>query len=277
MKARGLTREQVMNDVLLAAQPTKTVRHRRPGRGARPVPLPRRGRRDHRRQPQHGRRLDGASEACGAADGASSPMKLSSLSPARFLRPPRRSVVAGPPGAGWRGRRHRGRPPPDPQLARRLDGGAARRRATARMPARSPAAAPCSSPTRRSPDPAPPPGDYDCRTIKLGAPQPDLLDYVAYPAFRCRIRVRGGRLELHQADRLAAPGRPALPRQQPADGLPRHADARRRDAGAALRPRPRAQPDRPARAGRPAALAARLPLSAFRIPARRDRAHSPRR
>lgn len=37
-------------------------------------------------------------------------------------------------------------------------------------------------------DVAPPPGDYDCRTIKLGTPQ-DLLPYVAYPRFRCRIRV----------------------------------------------------------------------------------------
>jgi len=43
-------------------------------------------------------------------------------------------------------------------------------------------------------DPAPPPGDYDCRTLKLGAAQPELLDYVAYPAFRCRIRMEGGRL-----------------------------------------------------------------------------------
>ncbi len=41
---------------------------------------------------------------------------------------------------------------------------------------------------------APPPGDYDCRTIKLGAARPGLLDYVAYPAFRCRIRLEGGRL-----------------------------------------------------------------------------------
>jgi hypothetical protein len=42
---------------------------------------------------------------------------------------------------------------------------------------------------------APPPGDYSCRTIKLGAAGPGLLDYVAYPAFRCRIRMRGSRLE----------------------------------------------------------------------------------
>jgi len=42
--------------------------------------------------------------------------------------------------------------------------------------------------------PIPPVGDYRCRTIKVGG-QGDLLDYVAYPAFRCRIRPeRGGRL-----------------------------------------------------------------------------------
>jgi hypothetical protein len=43
-------------------------------------------------------------------------------------------------------------------------------------------------------DPAPPPGDYDCRTVKLGTPQGDPLDYVAYSAFRCRVRMQGGRL-----------------------------------------------------------------------------------
>jgi hypothetical protein len=34
----------------------------------------------------------------------------------------------------------------------------------------------------------PPSGDYRCRVIKLGAKSPGLLDYVAYPAFTCRIR-----------------------------------------------------------------------------------------
>lgn len=43
-------------------------------------------------------------------------------------------------------------------------------------------------------DPAPPPGLYACRTLKLGTPSGDLLDYVAYPAFRCRIERAGGRL-----------------------------------------------------------------------------------
>jgi hypothetical protein len=34
---------------------------------------------------------------------------------------------------------------------------------------------------------APPPGDYRCRTIKIGAKSEGLLEYVAYPAFRCQI------------------------------------------------------------------------------------------
>ena len=33
-----------------------------------------------------------------------------------------------------------------------------------------------------------PNGDYRCRVIKLGAKTPGLLDFVAYPPFRCRIR-----------------------------------------------------------------------------------------
>ena len=36
-----------------------------------------------------------------------------------------------------------------------------------------------------------PNGDYRCRVIKLGAKRPGLLDYVAYPAFNCRIRQEG--------------------------------------------------------------------------------------
>jgi len=32
-----------------------------------------------------------------------------------------------------------------------------------------------------------PSGNYRCRTIKLGAKSKGMLDYVAYPAFRCRI------------------------------------------------------------------------------------------
>ena len=45
----------------------------------------------------------------------------------------------------------------------------------------------------------PPPGDYACRTVKLGRPRQNgngggMLDYVEYPVFRCRISESGGRL-----------------------------------------------------------------------------------
>jgi hypothetical protein len=36
-----------------------------------------------------------------------------------------------------------------------------------------------------------PNGDYRCRVIKIGAKSEGLLDYVAYPAFRCRIGQAG--------------------------------------------------------------------------------------
>ena len=35
--------------------------------------------------------------------------------------------------------------------------------------------------------PLPPPGDYRCRTVKLGAKSPGSLAFVAYPWFACRI------------------------------------------------------------------------------------------
>lgn len=42
------------------------------------------------------------------------------------------------------------------------------------------------------PNPLPPPGDYQCRTLKIGAKAAGMLDYVAYPAFNCRIRLENG-------------------------------------------------------------------------------------
>jgi hypothetical protein len=38
-----------------------------------------------------------------------------------------------------------------------------------------------------------PNGNYRCRVIKLGAKAEGMLDYVAYPAFQCRIRQENGR------------------------------------------------------------------------------------
>lgn len=41
----------------------------------------------------------------------------------------------------------------------------------------------------------PPAGDYACRTVKLGRnPRGGVLDYIAYPVFRCRIALAGGRV-----------------------------------------------------------------------------------
>ena len=41
-----------------------------------------------------------------------------------------------------------------------------------------------------------PNGDYRCRMIKLGAKSPGLLDFVAYPAFTCRVSQDGARQTL---------------------------------------------------------------------------------
>lgn len=49
-------------------------------------------------------------------------------------------------------------------------------------------------------DPLLPAGDYSCRVIKMGAQTQGLLDYVAYPAFTCRVTVEEGRLHLAKID-----------------------------------------------------------------------------
>jgi hypothetical protein len=42
---------------------------------------------------------------------------------------------------------------------------------------------------------APPAGDYRCRVIKVGGQGEGLLDYVAYPAFDCRISAGAGTMD----------------------------------------------------------------------------------
>ena len=42
---------------------------------------------------------------------------------------------------------------------------------------------------------APPPGDYRCRTIKIGGQGEGLLDYLAYPWFDCRISAGAGAMD----------------------------------------------------------------------------------
>ncbi len=48
--------------------------------------------------------------------------------------------------------------------------------------------------------PEPPPGRYLCRTLKLGNQSSRGLDWVAYPAFRCRITREGDRLGFVRLD-----------------------------------------------------------------------------
>jgi hypothetical protein len=38
----------------------------------------------------------------------------------------------------------------------------------------------------------PPPGLYQCRTLKIGAKSAGMLDYIAYPPFECRLRDENG-------------------------------------------------------------------------------------
>ena len=46
----------------------------------------------------------------------------------------------------------------------------------------------------------PPAGDYRCRVFKLGAKGADNFDYVAYPAFRCRVALDDGVTRLTKLD-----------------------------------------------------------------------------
>ncbi len=46
--------------------------------------------------------------------------------------------------------------------------------------------------------PIPPAGDYRCRVFKLGAKRPGMRDFVAYPAFACRIDHDGQVTRFHK-------------------------------------------------------------------------------
>ena len=45
-----------------------------------------------------------------------------------------------------------------------------------------------------------PAGDYACRVVKMGAQTGGMLDYVAYPAFTCRVTAAEGRLHFAKID-----------------------------------------------------------------------------
>ena len=50
-----------------------------------------------------------------------------------------------------------------------------------------------------------PNGEYRCRVIKVGAKSEGLLNYIAYPAFRCRVSQRGN---IQHFDKLSGSQRP---------------------------------------------------------------------
>lgn len=50
-----------------------------------------------------------------------------------------------------------------------------------------------------------PPGDYRCRTIKLGARGARLSDYTVYPPLLCRVRAEGTRLHFTRLDGAQRP------------------------------------------------------------------------
>lgn len=49
-------------------------------------------------------------------------------------------------------------------------------------------------------DPLLPQGEYRCRTIKMGAQDKGMLDYIAYPYFTCTVVTRDGRLRFSKLD-----------------------------------------------------------------------------
>lgn len=66
--------------------------------------------------------------------------------------------------------------------------------------ARVTALGPLMNPDAALVDPAPPPGDYRCRTFKLGSQISGGQDFLAYPAFRCRVAMEKDVLSLTKID-----------------------------------------------------------------------------
>jgi hypothetical protein len=59
----------------------------------------------------------------------------------------------------------------------------------------------------------PPAGDYACRVIKIGAKAKGMLDYVAYPAFNCRISDENGMMSFAKLNGSQRPLGMLLPMQ----------------------------------------------------------------
>ena len=67
-------------------------------------------------------------------------------------------------------------------------------------PAQTRTYGPLLEPDRAQAGPLPPIGDYRCRTIKLGARSPGMLDFIAYPWFTCRVSAGAGALSFAKID-----------------------------------------------------------------------------
>ena len=195
MKARGLTREQVMNDVLLAAQPTKrfvtpeevaawrcSCAATTPPRS--PAPTSAWTAAGRRNSAVHAmiarlRRFAGCSSLALAA---CAPLRAAVRGHRRI---PTATGARSPPAMTASGCATGAR-------LRRGAGPGARRPA---MPPRSPREGALLEPDAALGGGPIPNGDYRCRVIKLGAKSPGMLDYVAYPAFACRIAAGAASLQ----------------------------------------------------------------------------------
>ena len=116
-------------------------------------------------------------------------MKLLLPLAALLIAVPASAQVVVAPGSVWRSLCHRLRSPSAAQLARCVDRGSCGR--PGEHGAEIAAEGILLDPDAAMTEPSPPPGDYRCRTIKIGARSEGLLNYVAYPAFKCRIESAG--------------------------------------------------------------------------------------
>ena len=228
MKTRGLTREQVINDVLLAAQPTKRFVTPEEVAALALFLCGDEAGVDHRRQPQHGRRLD---RGMRLADASLSPA-LTALAARRL-----RAAIAQPRAimpradADWREIATADRPRPAARMARCLRRRPSRGARAAGHAAEIDREGALLDPDAALGEPADPrrplslPGDQArrarARACSIMSPTPPS------PA---AIGRDGSAPAARQAQRLAALCRRHLPRRRDAPGVPRHAGARRRDA-----------------------------------------------
>ena len=174
MKARGMTRDQVINDVLLEKQPTKQFVTPRTGCGFGPVSVPRRSGGHHRREPLGRWRLDRTMKRA--------LLVLTLLAGCSGTpRPAPAPAVRGWTGAITTADVHRAH---DWRTA--FTRGLAQARAAGHG-AEITAEGALLQPDAALAEPTLPDGSYKCRVIKLGTQSSGMLPYIAYPAFDCAV------------------------------------------------------------------------------------------